>query len=78
MEILRYVPDFLAGAFVAGFVVTGLEALGHAVYPPPEGLDPGNREQIKAAVAAMPVGALLFVLLAWVAGQRRDRAAAGA
>ncbi|GAB2652789.1 hypothetical protein [Arenimonas aestuarii] len=68
MRILRYVLAFLAGAIVAGFVVAGLEALGHAVYPPPVGIDPGDIEQIKAAVAAMPVGALLFVLFAWVAG----------
>ena len=68
MKILRYALAFLAGAMVAGFVVAGFEALGHAVYPPPEGLDPGDIEQIKAAVAAMPVGALLFVLFAWVAG----------
>lgn len=68
MRILRYLLALLAGAIVAGFVVAGFEALGHSVYPPPQGLDPGDIEQIKAAVAAMPVGALLFVLFAWVAG----------
>ncbi len=68
MKILRYLLAFLAGAIVAGFVVAGFEALGHAVYPPPAGLDPGNLEQVKAAVASMPAGAFLFVLFAWAAG----------
>lgn len=68
MRILRYVLAFLAGALVAGFVVAGIEGLGHAVYPPPAGLDPSDMEQLKAMVATLPIGALLFVLFAWAAG----------
>ena len=68
MKILRYVLAYLAGALVAGFVVAGIEALGHAVYPPPAGLDPSDLEQLKAMVATLPVGAFLFVLSAWAAG----------
>lgn len=76
MKILRYVLAFLAGALVTGFVVAGFEALGHAVYPPQEGPDPANLEQIEAAVAIVAV--LAGTSLAVLAGRRRDRAAAGA
>ncbi|KFL35692.1 hypothetical protein [Arenimonas donghaensis] len=68
MKALRYLIALFAGALVAGFVVAGIESLGHAVYPPPAGLDPGDMEQLKALVATLPVGALLFVVFAWAAG----------
>lgn len=68
MKFLRYLLALVAGVLVAGFIVAGIEALGHAVYPPPAGLDPNDMQQLAAAVDAMPVGALLFVALAWVAG----------
>jgi predicted MFS family arabinose efflux permease len=45
-----------------------VEAIGHQVYPLPEGLDMKNIEAVKAYVAALPTGALLFVLLAYGLG----------
>lgn len=68
MKFLRYLLALVAGVLVAGFVVAGIEALGHTMYPPPKGLDTTDMEQLRAAVEAMPVGALLFVMLAWIAG----------
>jgi hypothetical protein len=46
----------------------GLETLGHKVYPPPPGLDPTNMESVRAMMKDIPLGALLFVLAAWVIG----------
>jgi len=61
------------GAVVAGIVVAvvgvfAIEALGQVVYPPPPGLDLTKPESIKAMMKNIPVGALLFVLLAMVVG----------
>lgn len=52
MKILKCVLAVLEG------MVAGVEALGHAVYPPPAGLD----------MTDTPAGALVSVLLAWGAG----------
>ncbi len=66
--VVRSILAVLAGV-LAAFVVIGLvQAIGVRVYPPPPGLDPRDTETFKAAVAQMPRGALLFVLLAYAAG----------
>ncbi len=64
-----YIRNLLAivAGVLAAFVLVGLiEALGHMVYPVPEGLDFTNPDQLQAYVQGLPVGALLFVLAAWV------------
>ena len=58
-------------AVVFGIVVTvdliiAIEALGHAVYPMPDGLDLTDREVLKASVMDAPIAALLLVLGAWL------------
>jgi len=63
-NILAVVAGVLTGMIVIGIV----EAIGHMVYPLPEGLDPYNTDALKAYMADMPVGALLLVLLAWGSG----------
>ena len=49
-------------------VIMGIEYLGHTVYPPPPGLDPMVTQDLSAIMAAQPLAALAFVVLAWVAG----------
>jgi uncharacterized protein YacL len=55
----------LVAAFVA---VLALNMVSYAVYPPPPGFDFNNPEALKSLASKMPVGALLFVLLAETAG----------
>jgi hypothetical protein len=64
----RSILAVLAGVFLGVVVISTVQAIGHAVYPPPPDLDPTNVEAFKAAVANMPAGALIFVLLAWALG----------
>jgi hypothetical protein len=45
-----------------------LQALGHWMYPPPEGLDPNDVEALKAYLAVAPPGAFVSVLVAWAVG----------
>jgi hypothetical protein len=64
----RSIGAVLAGVVVAVLCMMGIEYLGHKVYPPPPGLDPTNMESVRAVMKDIPLGALLFVLAAWVIG----------
>lgn len=66
--MMRSILAVLAGVVVAGIVIAGVEYLGHLIYPPPPGLDPSDVESMKAMMADIPLGSLLFVLLAWALG----------
>ncbi len=66
--ILRRILAVLAG-MVTGFVLVALvESAGHTIYPPPKDLDFTDPAALNAYVRSIPLGALLFVLLAWVVG----------
>lgn len=64
--IVRSVIGGLVGVLVAFALVAGIEAVGHLVYPVPPGVDFGNAQALEAYVAEQPVGALAFVVAAWV------------
>lgn len=64
----RNILAVIAGVILAGIVTYAVQTVGHQVYPPPENLDIKNLEAMKAYVATLPMGALLFVLLAYVLG----------
>ena len=66
--MLRKILAGVAGVVVAGLVVYAVEWAGHAVYPPPDGLDFADPEQMAPYVAGLPVGAFAFVLAAWALG----------
>lgn len=65
---LRYLWSVILGWVVAIGVVAGIEKFGHMIYPPPMGLDVNNNEAMLAYMDALPIGALLFVLVAWFCG----------
>lgn len=65
---VRNILATLAGIVVAMLVVMAVELIGHGVYPPPGDLDINNAEQMRAYVAALPMGAMAFVVLAWWLG----------
>ena len=54
------------GIVVAVVLIIAIEALGHAVYPVPDGLDLTEPEALQAYVMDAPIAALLFVLGAWL------------
>lgn len=64
--IARNVLAVIAGLIVAFALVAGIEALGHIVYPVPAGLDFSKPEKVQEYVQGLPLGALLFVLAAWI------------
>jgi hypothetical protein len=54
---------------LTGMVLTAfVEALGHVVYPPPEGMDPRQQHVLRNDLRTAPVGVLVFLLAAWAIG----------
>lgn len=64
----RTLLGILLGAIVMWLTIFCLEFLGHALFPPPAGLDPQNPEHLKRIVAEAPIGAMATLVLAWTAG----------
>lgn len=64
----RNIGAAIVGVFVAVGVVWAIESIGHSVYPPPPSLDLTDAEAMRAYADALPIGALLFVALAWFSG----------
>lgn len=66
--MLRKVVAIIFGVIVAVVLIMIVETFGHTVYPPPADLDFTDMDAMAAYVDALPTGALLFVMAAWVAG----------
>lgn len=64
----RSVLAVVAGAFVAGLLIAGVESVSSMVYPLPPGLDLHDSEALRQHVEQLPLGAFLFVLAAWAIG----------
>lgn len=65
--MLSKILAVVLGVLAAVIVIIAIEALGHAMYPPPGDLDLTDRQVMEAYVAGLPLGALLFVMAAWIA-----------
>jgi hypothetical protein len=75
-----------AGSLVAGLLVWVMELLGSLIYPSLSGMSSDDPAAVKAAMANLPAGALILVLLGWIVGtfagawitaQRAERAPIG-
>lgn len=58
----------VAGILAAFITIALVETAGHTVFPAPPGLDYSNPDALRHYVAALPLGAKLFVLAAWLFG----------
>jgi len=65
---VRSVLAILAGLLSAFVVIALVEAIGVRFYPPQPGMDPRDPNSIRAAMANLPRGAMLCVLVAYAAG----------
>jgi len=64
----RTILGAVVGLVVAVATIMLVELAGHAVYPPPAGLDPRVTEDMVRIMATLPFGAKLFVVAAWLIG----------
>ena len=66
--LVRNIAATLAGLIVAAVVVGVCEGAGHAIFPPPAGIDLANAEDLRRLMEVIPLGAKLAVVLAWFLG----------
>lgn len=64
----RTILGAAVGLVLAVATIMLVELAGHQVYPPPPGLDPMVTADMVQILQAMPLGAMLFVVAAWVIG----------
>jgi putative membrane protein (TIGR04086 family) len=64
--MIRSIVAVVAAAVVAVALVAGIDALGHRVYPLPQGIDWNDPVVVGQIVRALPVGAFLFAVASWV------------
>lgn len=64
--MFRKISAVVLGVVTAVILIIAIEALGHAVYPPPHDPDVANAEALQAYVMSAPIAALLFVMAAWL------------
>ena len=62
----RKIVAVVLGVVVAVVLIIAIEALGHSVYPPPANMDITDTESMRTIIMGLPIGALLFVLAAWL------------
>jgi hypothetical protein len=63
---IRSALVLLAGVVVAVLIVTLMDTVAGSIYPLPAGIDRGNPESMRQAVAGLPIGAFLVLLAGWV------------
>lgn len=73
---VRSLVAVVAGLVVAMLLIGGVEAIGRAIFPTPEGLDLNRVEDPARIMEAMPFEAKLSVVIAWFLGSLAGAAAA--
>ena len=65
---VRSLIAVVAGLVVAMVAIAGMEAVGHAIFPPPPGLDLAHPEDQARMMEVLPLEAKLAVVAAWFLG----------
>jgi hypothetical protein len=66
--MLWSIAGVVSGIVAAFLIVLLLELLGHAIYPPPPGINLHDPEALKTIIDQLPLGAIVMVLVAWGVG----------
>lgn len=66
--VVRSLIAVVAGLVVAVLVIRGVEAVAHALFPPPPGFDLSRAEDQARMMEAVPTEAKVAVILAWFLG----------
>ncbi len=64
----RNILAVVFGVVTAVMLIMIVETAGHFVYPPPSNIDFQDMQAMAEYVDTLPLGALLFVMLAWETG----------
>jgi hypothetical protein len=66
--MLRLILGAVLGLFVGVLVTAVVEGTGHAIFPPPPGVDLTDPATLKSVMSQVPLEAKIAVLLAWFLG----------
>lgn len=66
--LLRNIVAAVAGVVLAFALIFTAQVISSRIYPPPEGLDYGDKAAMTAFVRNLPIGALIAVLLGYFVG----------
>lgn len=66
--MLRDIAAVIAGLAVSIVVIMAVQMIGHAIWPPPEGLDWNDTEVIRTYTSQLPFLALLFPIVSYLLG----------
>ena len=66
--MIRNSVAIFGGVIIAVIVVMGVEFIGHSLFPVIENIENNSPDQTAEFLARVPIGALLFVPLAWFLG----------
>lgn len=61
----RKILAVILGIVAAFLVVMAMEMVGHAIWPPPKGVNHKDSAQVAVMMASMPAMALQWLLLGW-------------
>lgn len=64
----RLILGLVAGVLAGGLTVGIVETIGHAIFPPPPGVDASNPETLRTIIDQIPLGAKVAVIVAWGVG----------
>ena len=67
-SILLNVASVLLGVLLGSIIIFGADFLDQALFPLPPGVNPRDPSALKAAMAHIPVGAFVVVLIGWIIG----------
>lgn len=76
--MLRSILGVIAGTVSAVAIVLAVETVGHLLYPPPPGTDLSDPAALAKIIDVLPAGALVAVMIAWIAGALGGGAVAAA
>jgi hypothetical protein len=66
--MLRDIGAVIAGLAVSIIIIMAVQMVGHALWPPPEGLDWNDTEVLRTFTSQLPFLALLFPIVSYFLG----------
>ena len=75
-RVVRMLLAIVGGLVVAMITIGVVEAAGHALFPPPAGLDAADPADQARMIDALPVQAKIAVVVAWFLGSLAGAATA--
>ncbi len=65
---LRAFAAVLAGVLLGIVAESIVEGIGHAIFPPPPGLDIADPDLLARFLPQIPLGSMIFLVLSWATG----------